>query len=316
MGGDLREGITFTEAPALVSARADVLLIYGKLVVGSDLILVVVELVVHEGLVAVLEDGQVLELSQEDRDVVSRDEETGEEHERNDEDGREGYCELLVREGGRDNEGVTGRGVVDEDKDSKEDHEGLSSVLVTNSEVNDATEDNWSHDREGKFGDDFSPEVRAGLVHIVVDFSEENGSFVRENQDDILDSVEGDVHGDEEEGTLHVLDTSLISLGVKEQEDGEKGSEASSEKLDIGCLGQSQEVEEVSSAEEAELVEERRLGLSLVGSSTIDLRKIWVNLFVIVSESRLFVAVDELSDLFLVLFFDAILIKESTLTIL
>jgi len=239
---------------------------------------------VHESLVAVLEDGQVLKLSQEDWDVVSRDEETGEEHEGDDEYRRECDGELLVRERGRDDEGVAGTGVVDENKDAKEDKEGLSSVLVANSEVNDATEDNRGHDGEGEFGDDFSPEVRAGLVHIVVDFTEEYGSFVRENQDDILDSVEGDVHGDEEKGTLHILNTGLVSGDVKEQQNGEKSSEAGGEKLDIGSLGQSQEVEEVSLAKKTELVEERGSNSTLVAGASIDFLESGVLLVAVVSE--------------------------------
>ena len=52
-----------------------------KCCAGIYLILVWVEVVMHEGLVAILEDGQVLELLQVPWDVGGADEETGEEHE-------------------------------------------------------------------------------------------------------------------------------------------------------------------------------------------------------------------------------------------
>ena len=57
----------------------------------------------HEGLVSVFEEGEVLELDQPDGDVVLVHEEPGEQHERDDQDRRQGHCQLLVcEEGGND----------------------------------------------------------------------------------------------------------------------------------------------------------------------------------------------------------------------
>lgn len=100
MRRDLREWVTVSDvvlrqAPALIVA------------VVTSLIGIGVELIVHEGFVAVLEDGEVLELLKEPGDVLGGDEETGEEHERNNEDRRQCHCKLLVRERGRDNERIT-----------------------------------------------------------------------------------------------------------------------------------------------------------------------------------------------------------------
>ena len=52
----------------------------------------------HESLITVLEEWQVLEFDKPDGDVVLIDEETSEEHERNDEDGSQGNSQLFVWE--------------------------------------------------------------------------------------------------------------------------------------------------------------------------------------------------------------------------
>jgi len=105
---------------------------------------------VHKRLVAVFEDGQVLELLEEDGNVVRTDEEACEKHEGNDEDGRQSDGQLLVREGGRDNQGVARASVVDQDQDSQEDQEGFGGWVVADCVVDDATKDHWGHDREGQ----------------------------------------------------------------------------------------------------------------------------------------------------------------------
>ena len=212
------------QAPALVVAV--LLAIGGRLLVQRqrpvrvDVLLVRVELVVHERLVAVLEDGQVLELLEEDGDVVRADEEAGEQHERDDQHRRQRHRQLLVREAGRDDQRIARAGIVDQHQDAKEHHEGAEVRVVADSVVDDAAEDDWGHDGEGELGDDFGPEVWARLVHVVIDLSKEHGTLVWEDQNNILDSVEGDVHGDEEERALDVLDTGLVGLGVKEEENG------------------------------------------------------------------------------------------------
>jgi len=84
-----------------------------------------------------------------------------------------------------------------------------------------------------------------------------------------LDGVERDIHGDKEEGTLNILDTSFVGLDVEEEENSEEGSEAGSEQLDVGGLGKTDQVEEVSSAKKSELIEETCLNTSLAISSLI-----------------------------------------------
>jgi len=159
---------------------------------------VVLELVVHESLVSPLEDRKVLKWFEEDGDVVRGHEETSKEHERNDKHGSQGHSQLLVREGGRDDQGVSRGGVVDKNQDQQESKEVFHKRVEAHEEVNNATEDSRGHDGEGQLRDNLGPEVRSAVVHVVVHFTQENRSFVRENQDDVLNSVHRDVHSDEE----------------------------------------------------------------------------------------------------------------------
>jgi len=76
-------------------------------VVAAQVLLKVVVFVEHKGLIAVLENGQVLELNQELRDLVLIDEETCEQHEWNDKYWSKSDCELFVTEDGSEDKGVT-----------------------------------------------------------------------------------------------------------------------------------------------------------------------------------------------------------------
>ena len=92
------------------------------------------EFIQEQCLVAVLKDGQVLELDEVYRDVVLVDEETSEQHERNDEHGRESDSQLLVAEHRTDNEGVAAGRIVNQEQDDhyrsrKVRHEILRSAL-------------------------------------------------------------------------------------------------------------------------------------------------------------------------------------------
>jgi hypothetical protein len=62
--------------------------------------------------------------------------------------------------------------------------------VESNQEVIDRPKDNRSQKARWQFGEDFGPEVGTHRVHVVVRFSQENRSLVREDEDDILDSVE------------------------------------------------------------------------------------------------------------------------------
>ena len=114
--------------------------------------------------------------------------------------------------------------------------------IVADSVVHDATEDRWRQNREGQLRDDLGPEVRTRLVHVIVDLSQEDGPLIREDQNDVLNSVEGDVHAHEEEGSLHVLHTSIVKTGVEEEKNGETGGQAGREQLHVGGLGQADQV--------------------------------------------------------------------------
>ena len=185
----------------------------------------------------------------------------------------------------------------------------LECWVETNGVVDDAAEDNGSHDREWQFGDDLGPEVGTCLVHVVVDFTQEHRTLIREDEDDVLDSVERDVHSDEEEGALDVLDAGVISASVEEEKDGKDGSEAGSQKLDIGGLGETEEIEEVSLAKKTELVEEPGLDTLLVGSSLIERHDSWSDLTVVVAEGGGVVLVVEELDALLILLLDSVLVN-------
>ena len=57
----------------------------------------------------------------------------------------------------------------------------------TDREVHDATVDNWSQDTGWQLCNDFSEEISTHRVHVVINFSQEYGSLIWEDQDDILD---------------------------------------------------------------------------------------------------------------------------------
>lgn len=194
---------------------------------------IVLELVVHESLIAPLEDRQVLEFLEVHFDVFRGNEEASEKHEGNDQDGSQGHSQLLVREGSRDDKRVSRGSVVDQDESKDEGQEVLHHRVEAHEEVNNATEDGRGQDREGQLRDNLGPEVRSAVVHIVVHFTQEHRSLIREDQDYVLNSVHRDVHGNEEESTLSVLNTFLSVGVVPEENNGEESSHNSSKKLNI-----------------------------------------------------------------------------------
>jgi len=91
----------------------------------------------------------------------------------------------------------------------------------TNCKVDNATEDHWSKNTDRQFCYDFTEEVSTHRIHVVVHFSQEDRSFIREDQNDVLNSVEGNCHSHEEESTISVLNTLWCSITVLEKNDGE-----------------------------------------------------------------------------------------------
>jgi len=83
---------------------------------------------------------------------------------------------------------------------------------------------------------------------------------------------------------LHVLDTGLSLFSVKEEQDGKHGGQARREKLDVGSLGQTEQIQEVSSAEETELIAESSLDAAIRVSSTVQLSTSGSDLIMIVDQ--------------------------------
>ena len=134
----------------------------------------------------------------------------------------------------------------------------------SNQVVTDWAEDCWGQDRRRELRINLGPEVRAHGIHVVVGFSQEHRSFVWENQDDVLNSVEWHAHGDEEEGSVSILDSRCISLDVVEKNNAEEWRHHGNQELDPGSLGQTDHIQEVPLSQELELVAPRRLLLELV----------------------------------------------------
>ena len=79
------------------------------------------------------------------------------------------------------------------------------------------------------------------------------------------------------------MDTSLIRLRVKEKQDGENGSQASREKLNVRCLWQTEQIQKVSPAQQSKLVEESGLHTRAIAiSPSVQLLASWSNFIVIV----------------------------------
>jgi len=119
---------------------------------------------------------------------------------------------LLIAENSGNNEGVTGSCVVDQDQSKQEEEEVARSVVQTHREVSNATEHRGHRDTERQFRRNLGPEVGTHLVHVVVHFSQENRTFVWENQNNILNSIHGNVHCHKEQGALNVLENTSVVL--------------------------------------------------------------------------------------------------------
>jgi hypothetical protein len=102
-----------------------------------------------------------------------------------------------------------------------------------NREVTNGSEDDGSDDGGGDLSDDLSEEVGGDGVHVVVDFSQEDRALVREDQDDVLDRVERDCHGHEEECTVSVLHALDCSVTVLEKNDAEDSSDNGDDEFNI-----------------------------------------------------------------------------------
>jgi hypothetical protein len=77
----------------------------------------------------------------------------------------------------------------------------------TDSVIGDATEQNWSNKTSRELGDNLGEEIGTDIIHVVVDFSQKYRALIREDQNDVLNGVEGDGHGNEEKSSISVLNS-------------------------------------------------------------------------------------------------------------
>ena len=72
-----------------------------------------------------------------------------------------------------------------------------------------------------------------------------------------MDGVEGNGHRHEEEGSITVLNSLDGTITILEENNSEDGSDDCDNKLNIGGLGKANSVKEVSTQEQAKLIEPR-----------------------------------------------------------
>jgi len=68
----------------------------------------------------------------------------------------------------------------------------------TNCIIDNCSENCWSDEARWELRNDFCPEVRTHCIHIIICFPQENRSFIRENQNNILNGIKTHCHSDEE----------------------------------------------------------------------------------------------------------------------
>jgi len=267
-------------------------------------IVIVIELIRHQSLVTVLDDGKIFKFLQPVRNVSGSNKETSEKHERNNKNGGKCHSKLLVGERSWDNQGVTRERVVNKDKNEQVDEEGLSGGAETDGKVANKTEQSRDRNREGELRHNLGPEVRWNLVHIVVDLTEEDGTLLGENENNVLNSIEGTVHSHEEESALHVLNA-LASFGaVPKQERGENSSHGRGGKLHIWGLRKTHNVAEVTGRKQLPLIAEAQVDCGNIGSWFIDFQASGVLCRCVTAKLALnVISVEELNK-FLVLFLD------------
>ena len=124
------------------------------------------------------------------------------------------------------------------------------NCIQSNGKVGYATEDDWRENTNRKLRYDFTKEISTDRIHVVVHFTQEYRSLIREDENDILNSVESDSHSHEEESTVSVLDTLRSAVTVLEKNDGEASSDDCNDKLHVRSLRKSHSVQKVSSNQE------------------------------------------------------------------
>lgn len=153
----------------------------------------------------------------------------------------------------------------------------MSLVQAARPIDNDA-EHGWQNEIHGQLGSNLGKEVGAGIVHTVVDFSQEHRSFVREHKNETLDSEEG--IGNEDEEKTSVSGSCSICCAINSVEgatDNARHDDGNCE-FHIRSLGKSESIEDISAVEKTELKSPRGRGQV---RNHIDSSKVLVKLFTV-----------------------------------
>ena len=109
---------------------------------------------------------------------------------------------------------------------------------------------------------------------------------------------------------MDVLDTWGVSARVEEEKDGEQGGQARSQQLHVRSLGQTDQVQEVTTSKETELVAEASHGFVLVVCAHIERSNLRVHLILVVAQLRPLVRLHEVHNTLLVLLLNLPLIQD------
>lgn len=143
------------------------------------------------------------------------------------------------------------------------------SEVKTNREVSNDTEQHRYNYTSGYFRDDFTKEVRRDRVHIIINFSQEHRPLIWEDENNVLNSIEGNSHCHEEQSTISVLDTLYSIITILEKNDCKDSGNNCYDNLDVGGLRQSENVQKVSLDQKTELIAPS--GLLVIDISISDL---------------------------------------------
>lgn len=121
-------------------------------------------------------------------------------------------------------------------------------------EVSNTTKEYRDEYTSRYFWNNFTKEIRRNWIHIIINLSQEHRPFIWENQDNVLDSIEGNSHCHEEKCTVSVLNTLNSVITILEKNNCKYSSNNGDNNFHIWGLGKSKNVEEVSLNKKTELI--------------------------------------------------------------